>query len=168
MRRISPSRDELKGVPGSRLTTSSADEPLDGNQALRDRVYRQEECRWNDTVKGRNAAGDLWHAHRCDGSDIRAEARLAPGMNEADTCRKQAVPPLQNWQYMRQFYLAFPPDKIRQTVSGKSALNIRSTLSSKSETLSRIFTLDALAGPSRCPGRRTSWPRAIMAATGSA
>ena len=39
----------------------------------------------------------------------------------------------QNSQYMRQFYVAFPPDKIRQT------------LSSKSETLSRIFTLDPLA-----------------------
>jgi len=46
---------------------------------------------------------------------------------------------------MRQFRVAFPPDKIRQTVSGKSASNIRSTLSSKSETLSRIFTLDALS-----------------------
>jgi hypothetical protein len=67
-------------------------------------------------------------------------------MNEADTCRKQVVPLLQNWQHMRQFDVAFPPDKIRQTASGKSALNIRSTLSSKSETLSRIFTLDALAG----------------------
>jgi hypothetical protein len=88
----------------------------------------------------------LWHAHRCDSSHIRAEARLAPGMNEADTCRKQVVPLLQNWQYMRQFYLAFPPDRIGQTLSGKSALNIRSTLSSKSETLSRILALDALAG----------------------
>jgi hypothetical protein len=65
-------------------------------------------------------------------------------MNEADTCRKQAVPLLQNLRHMRQFRMAFPPDKIRQTVSGKSALNIRSTLSRKSETLSRIFTLDAL------------------------
>jgi len=46
---------------------------------------------------------------------------------------------------MRQFYVAFPPDKSRQTASGKSAFNIRSTLSSKSETVSRIFTLDALA-----------------------
>lgn len=67
-------------------------------------------------------------------------------MNEADTCRKQVVSLLQNPQYMRQFRVAFPPDKICQTVSGKSALNIRSTLSSKSETLSRIFTLDTLAG----------------------
>jgi hypothetical protein len=67
-------------------------------------------------------------------------------MNEADTCRKQVVPLLQNWQYMRQVDVAFQPDKIRQTLSDKSALNIRSTLSSKSETLSRIFTLDALAG----------------------
>ena len=102
-------------------------------------------CPRNDTLKSRNAAGDLWHAHRCDSSYIRAEARLAPGMNEADTCCKQVVPLLQNLQYRRQFYLAFPPDKICQTVSGKSALNIRSTLPSKSETLSRIFTLDALA-----------------------
>jgi hypothetical protein len=47
---------------------------------------------------------------------------------------------------MRQFRVEFPPDKIRQTVSAKSALNIRSTLSTKSETLSLIFTLDALAG----------------------
>ena len=86
------------------------------------------------------------HAQSCDSTYIRAEARLAPGMNEADTCREQVVPLLQNWQYMRQFYLAFPQDKIRQTVFGKSALNIRSTLSSKFETLSRIFTLDALAG----------------------
>lgn len=62
------------------------------------------------------------------------------------------MPLLQNLQYMLQFDVAFPPDKIRQTVSGESALNIRSTLSNKSETLSRIFTLDALA----------------MAATGSA
>jgi hypothetical protein len=46
-------------------------------------------------VKSRNAAGDLWHAHRCDSSYIRAEARLAPGMNEADTCRKEVVPLLQ-------------------------------------------------------------------------
>jgi hypothetical protein len=46
---------------------------------------------------------------------------------------------------MCQFYVAFPPDKICQTLSGKSALNIRSTLSNKSETLSRIFTIDALA-----------------------
>ena len=51
----------------------------------------------------------------------------------------------QNLQYMRQFYVAFPQDRIRQTASGKSALNIRQTLSSKSETLSRISTLDALA-----------------------
>jgi len=72
-------------------------------------------------VKSRNAADDLWHAHRFDSSYIRVEARLAPGMSEADTCRKQVVPLLQNWQYMRQFYLVFPPDKIRQTVSGTSA-----------------------------------------------
>jgi DUF1016 N-terminal domain len=51
----------------------------------------------------------------------------------------------QNLQYMRQFYVAFPPDKIRQTASGKSALNIRQTLSSKSETVSRISRLNALA-----------------------
>ena len=51
----------------------------------------------------------------------------------------------QNLQYMRQFYVVFPPDRIRQTVSGKSAPNIRQTVSSKSETLSRIFTPDALA-----------------------
>jgi uncharacterized protein DUF1016 len=51
----------------------------------------------------------------------------------------------QNLQYMRQFYVAFPSDKIRQTASGKSALNIRQTLSSKSETVSRISRLNALA-----------------------
>ena len=51
----------------------------------------------------------------------------------------------QNLQYMRQFYTAFPPDKIRRTVSGNSALNIRQTSSSKSATLSRIFTVDTLA-----------------------
>ena len=50
----------------------------------------------------------------------------------------------QNLQYMRQFYVAFPPDKIRQTASGKSTLNIRQTLSSRSETVSRISRLDAL------------------------
>ena len=33
----------------------------------------------------------------------------------------------QNLQYMRQFYVAFPPGKIRQTASGKSALNIFSS-----------------------------------------
>ena len=109
-------------------------------------------------MKSRNAADDLWHAHRCDSSYIRAEPRLAPGMNEADTCRKQVVPLLQNWHYIRQFYLALLPDKIRQTVSGKSALNTRSTLSSKSETLSRIFTLDALAGTFPLP-----WLRYILA-----
>jgi len=51
----------------------------------------------------------------------------------------------QNLQYMRQFYTAFPPDKIRQTVSGNSALNIRQTSSSKSGTVTRIFTIDTLA-----------------------
>jgi predicted nuclease of restriction endonuclease-like (RecB) superfamily len=51
----------------------------------------------------------------------------------------------QNLQYMRQFYVAFPQDGIRQTASGKSAVNIRQTLSSKSETVSRISILDALA-----------------------
>ena len=66
-------------------------------------------------------------------------------MNEADMCRKQVVPLLQKWQYMRQLYPAFPPDIIHQTASGNAALNVRSTLSSKPETLSRIFTLDALA-----------------------
>src|SRR6266516_5696471 len=35
----------------------------------------------------------------------------------------------QNLQYMRQFYVAFSQDRIRQTASGKSALNIRQTLS---------------------------------------
>ncbi len=45
----------------------------------------------------------------------------------------------QTLQYTRQFYITFPPDKIRQTASGKSAMNIRQTLSSKSETVSRIF-----------------------------
>ena len=109
-------------------------------------------------MKSRNVLGDLRHAHRCDGSQIRAEATLALGMNEADTCRKQVVPLLQNWRYMRQFHVAFPPDKIRQTASGKSALNIRSTLSSKSETLSRIFTLDALAGAFPLP-----WAHYILA-----
>jgi hypothetical protein len=89
-------------------------------------------------------------------------------MNEADTCRKQVVPLLQNLQYMRQFYLAFPPDKIRQTVSGKTALNIRSTLSSKSETLSRISTLNALAGAFPLPWSHNILARAIMAATGAA
>jgi hypothetical protein len=79
-------------------------------------------------------------------------------MNEADTCRKQVVSLLQNPQYMRQFRVAFPPDKICQTVSGKSALNIRSTLSSKSETLSRIFTLDTLAGAFPLP-----WAHYILA-----
>jgi hypothetical protein len=52
-------------------------------------------CRGNDTLKSGNAAGELWHADRCDSSESRAEARLAPGMNEADTCRKQVVPLLQ-------------------------------------------------------------------------
>jgi hypothetical protein len=125
---------------------------------LRDRVYRQEEYRWNDTVKSRIVLGDLWHAHGCDGSQIRAEARLTPAMNEAATCRKQAVPLLQNPRHMRQFRVAFPPDKIRQTVSGKSALNICPTLSRKSETLSRIFTLDALAGAFPFP-----WAHDILA-----
>jgi predicted nuclease of restriction endonuclease-like (RecB) superfamily len=41
----------------------------------------------------------------------------------------------QNLQYMRQFYLAFPPDAIRQTVSGESDPNIRQAPSSKSETV---------------------------------
>ena len=72
-------------------------------------------------------------------------------MNEAVTCRKQAVPLLQNPRHMRQFRVAFPPDKIRQTVSGKSALNIR-------PTLSRIFTLDALAGAFPFP-----WAHYILA-----
>jgi len=51
----------------------------------------------------------------------------------------------QNLQYMRQFYLAFPPDAIRQTVSGESDPNIRQTLSSKSETASRISRVETLA-----------------------
>jgi len=109
-------------------------------------------------VKSRNAADDLWHAHRCDSSYIRAEARLAPGMNEADTCRKQVVPLLQNPRHMCQFRVAFRPNRIRQTVSGKSALNICPTLSSKSETVSRIFTLDALAGAFPLP-----WAHYILA-----
>jgi hypothetical protein len=59
---------------------------------------------------------------------------------------------------MRQFRVAFPPDKIRQTVSGESALNTRSTLSSKSETVSRIFILDVLAGAFPLP-----WAHYILA-----
>ena len=51
----------------------------------------------------------------------------------------------QNLQYMRQFYLAFPPDAIRQTLSGESDPNIRQTLSSKSETASRISRVETLA-----------------------
>jgi len=78
---------------------------------------------------------------------------MAPGMNEADTCRKQVVPLPQNSRYVQQFYVAFSPDKFRQTASGKSALNIHSTLSSKSETAPRIFTLDAVVEASRCPGQ---------------
>jgi len=68
MRRISPSRDELKGVPGSRLTTSSADKPLNGDQALRDRVHRQEEALKRDGAQERGTFG-------CDKArrgDIRA------------------------------------------------------------------------------------------------
>jgi hypothetical protein len=57
MRRISPSRDELKDVPGSRLTTSSADEPLDGNQALRDRVHGQEEALERGSAQERGTSG---------------------------------------------------------------------------------------------------------------
>ncbi len=51
----------------------------------------------------------------------------------------------QNLQYMRQFYVAFPPDVIRQTVSGESDPNIRQTASSKSETPSRISRVGPLA-----------------------
>ena len=50
----------------------------------------------------------------------------------------------QNLQYMRQFYLAFPPDVIRQTLSGKSDPDIRQTPSSKSETTSRISRVETL------------------------
>jgi len=78
---------------------------------------------------------------------------MVPGMNETDACRKQVVPLLQKLRYMHRSHVAFPPDKIRQTVSGKSALNFRSTLSNKSEALSRIFSLDALGV---CPSNHDS------------
>ena len=51
----------------------------------------------------------------------------------------------QNLQYMRQFYLAFPRNAIRQTVSSKSRPNIRQTASGKSETVSRISRVGSLA-----------------------
>ncbi len=57
MRGLSPSRDELKGVPGSRLATSSADEPLDGNQALRDRVHGQKEAFERDSAQDGGTIG---------------------------------------------------------------------------------------------------------------
>ena len=57
MRRIGRSRDELKGVPGSRLPTSSADEPFDGIQALRDGVHRQEEALERDSAQERGTIG---------------------------------------------------------------------------------------------------------------
>ena len=62
-------------------------------------------------------------------------------MNEAATYRKQVVTLLQNRQYTRQSHVVVPQDKIRQTVSGKSVLNIRPTLSSKSETQFRLSPL---------------------------
>src|SRR5438552_16320872 len=52
----------------------------------------------------------------------------------------------QNLQYMRQFYVAFPSDKIRHTASGKSASNISHIQSCKSETVSRMSRLNVLAG----------------------
>jgi hypothetical protein len=58
---------------------------------------------------------------------------------------------------LRQFYVAFPQERIRQTTSGKSAANIRQTLLSKSETLYRICTLDGLAEPV------SSWSRTARA-----
>jgi len=86
MRRISPSRDELKGVPGSQLTTSSPDEPLDGNQALRDRIHRQEGALERDSDPERGTVGRD-EARRGDARAIDEQAHfghrplgpLAPG-----------------------------------------------------------------------------------------
>jgi predicted nuclease of restriction endonuclease-like (RecB) superfamily len=57
----------------------------------------------------------------------------------------------QNLQYMRQFYLAFPPGAIRQTVSGESHPPIRQTVSSKSESPPRISRVETLAAPFPLP-----------------
>lgn len=51
----------------------------------------------------------------------------------------------QNLQYMRQFYLAFPPNVIRQTLSSESSPYICQTASGKSETVSRISRVETVA-----------------------
>lgn len=51
----------------------------------------------------------------------------------------------QNLQYMRQFYLAFPTEPIRQTVSGESGGAIRQTPSSESGRLRGTHAPDRLA-----------------------
>lgn len=49
-----------------------------------------------------------------------------------------------NLQNMRQFYLAFGPERIRQTLSGKSPVQIRQTVSGKSSALA-FSASDSLA-----------------------
>ncbi len=65
---------------------------------------------------------------------------LAADLTRRSGCRFSRQPS----QCTRQFYVAFPPDKIRQT------------LSSKSETVSRILPLTPALRSPRCPGRTMS------------
>jgi hypothetical protein len=112
MRRISPSRDKLKGVPGSRLTTSSADEPLDGNQALRDRVHRQEEALERDSAQERGTAGRD-EARRGDVRAIEGQAHfghrplgpLAPGDQHRLGAPNSCAPEDRLFKRMNEFVL---------------------------------------------------------------